>query len=195
MRNWVMRKASGSLVTIAVALMVSVPATAQVASPCNCVQPLPSKASVGTITAVNRDVLMSVADGVAPATVGTILVLGSRLMVGPAGEGQISVGTNCQLALPAASTVDVAVKEGALCIRTTALASDKVTTFSSTGRYGQAGANSQSADIAEDGTQLLPGVPNQVLLGGALGVGAIGGIIAIAAGGDSDSSPPVSRGE
>ncbi|NDV89433.1 hypothetical protein GTW51_22560 [Aurantimonas aggregata] len=190
-----MRKTSGALVTMAVALLVAVPASAEGVSPCNCVQPLSEKAVVGSITAANRDVLMSVAEGLAPATVGSSLIVGSRILVGPAGAGAILVGASCQLSLSAASTVEVGAKEGSLCVRTTALADSPSTTFSSTGRYGQAGANGQASDLSDDGTQLISGVPNQALLGGALGVGAIGGIIAIAAGSDSDNSPPVSLGE
>src|SRR5690606_22561228 len=85
-------KIAGLAVAMALPALAMAPAHAE-ESPCGCVQPLPTDgAPIGAVVSAGDDVLMSLPQGMAPAKAGSPLLVGSRLIAGPAGAATIRVG-------------------------------------------------------------------------------------------------------
>lgn len=192
-------KIAGLALGVALAMPALAPAYAEEAA-CGCAQPLPTNgAPIGTVVSASEDVLMSLPHGMAPARAGAPLVIGSRLIAGPAGVATIRVGRGCDLAVEAGSTVAIAAQEGAICVQTASITAEpQATSFSSAAGFGQQGPAGGASSVRNSNPvpQVIPGVPN-ALLAGAVGVGAIGGVIAIAASDDDNggNAPAVSRGQ
>ncbi|MEF2554202.1 hypothetical protein VQ042_23200 [Aurantimonas sp. A2-1-M11] len=196
-------KIAGLAAGMALALpaLAIAPAHAEERAACGCAQPLPTDGTpIGAVVSASDDVLMSFPQGMAPAKAGAPLVVGSRLIAGPAGSAMITVGRGCDLAVAAGSTVAIAAQEGSICVRTASVAREpQATSFSSASGFGQQGPNGGASSVqnGNPSPQVIPGVPN-TLLAGAVGVGAIGGVVAIVASNDDNdggSAPSVSAGQ
>lgn len=112
--NLIVRTATvGSVASVAFG---SVSAFAENAS-CSCATAYRGPANpVGSIRSANGDVMVSQAAGYGPAKSGNALDFGSRVVVGAKGSASVAVG-DCNLDVPANSSLDVSRVEGNICLK------------------------------------------------------------------------------
>lgn len=116
----------------------------------------PAGQPIGSITGAVGQVQVSQATGFGAGGAGTPLQLGTQIIVGPQSNASISVGASCNLQIQQNTDVVLEPLNGDICVRVT------------------------------DSTGQTAGSPNNNAVGVVLGLGAIGGIVALAV---SDSDP------
>ncbi|MEH6717874.1 MAG: hypothetical protein V7704_03250 [Aurantimonas endophytica] len=125
--------------------------------------------TLGTVTAVTTDVLISRPAGLVPARVGAPLAAGMRVMTGPDALASLLIGRNCRVDMEPSSLVIVAVVERRLCVTS-------------------AGPGIESASPAG----LTPTFPD--VMGGLVAVAGAATVITGAVD-DDDDTDSISRGE
>jgi len=143
-----------------IAMMASgmtVPTVAFAQADCACIVPAgPDGLPTGSITGASGQVQVSQTTGFAPGGAGSPLQVGSQVIVGPQSSASISVGGSCNLQIQQNSDVVLEALDGDICVR------------------------------VSDSSGQTAGGPNNNAVGVVLGLGAIGGIVALAVS-DSDS--------
>lgn len=146
-----------SATVAAIGIVAPAGALAQTAGDCACVVPAgPDGQPIGSITGAAGQVQVSQAAGFGSGGAGTPLQLGTQIIVGPQSSASISVGTSCNLQIQQNSDVVLEALNGDICVR------------------------------VSDTAGQTAGTPNNNAVGVVLGLGAIGGIVALAVS-DSDS--------
>lgn len=126
-------------------------AIAQAAGDCACVVPIdPDGQPVGLMTGASGQVQISQAAGFAAGSAGTALLPGTQIIVGPQSSASISVGASCSLQIQQNSNVVLEALNGEICVRVRDLAGETA------------------------------GTSNNNVAVGVLGLGAVGGVIALA---------------
>jgi hypothetical protein len=91
-------------------------------SDCSCVtEPIESSTdALGNITSLSGDVLYSAASGFEKAAIGAPLISGSQITVGINAAANISVGSSCNLPIPASSDASISQLSGpgtTICVK------------------------------------------------------------------------------
>lgn len=142
-------------------------------SDCSCVtSPTNAGTPIGSIISASDDTVYTSTEGLANASAGTPLRIGSEVTVGAGGFADISVGASCTLVIgpnSVASILQSAGPGGPICVKISSL-------------YG-------AAQLADQGIPPVSsnGLTSLLLVGGAAAVGIAAGIEALGGGDDPAS--------
>ncbi|MBZ9674736.1 hypothetical protein [Mesorhizobium sp. ES1-1] len=92
------------------------PASALAQDACSCSTAYIGSGTIGSITHVNGDAMVSQAAGYESAKAGNVLDFGSRVVAGPKGSASVQVG-GCNISVPANSTLDISRVGNKICLK------------------------------------------------------------------------------